>query len=135
MTEFEKIKKILSYYGEESQKRQCIEEMAELTQAINKEWRFKKGLIQGNAAELENNIIEEAADVIICLKQLIVFYKRKRDFLCIIQSKLDRTLERIEEIKGAKKMNLEEAMTILSQVISVPTNEMVNLSTPHISQA
>lgn len=35
----EKIKKIARHYGYEAQSRQCIEEMAELTQAINKYWR------------------------------------------------------------------------------------------------
>mgnify|MGYP005829319167 FL=1 len=35
----EKIKIIARYYGYEAQSRQLIEEMAELTQAINKLWR------------------------------------------------------------------------------------------------
>ena len=35
----EKIKIIAEHYGYESQSRQCIEEMAELTQVINKFWR------------------------------------------------------------------------------------------------
>lgn len=36
MTREDKIKKIARRYGYEAQSRQCIEEMAELTQAINK---------------------------------------------------------------------------------------------------
>ena len=39
MDEAEKIKIIAEHYGYDSQSRQCIEEMAELTQAINKWWR------------------------------------------------------------------------------------------------
>ena len=35
----EKIKIIAEHYGYEAQSRQCIEEMAELMQAINKLWR------------------------------------------------------------------------------------------------
>lgn len=34
-----KIQKIADTYGYDAQSRQCIEEMAELTQAINKFWR------------------------------------------------------------------------------------------------
>ena len=36
--QLEKIRKIAGHYGYESQSRQCIEEMAELTQAITKLW-------------------------------------------------------------------------------------------------
>lgn len=39
MTVKEKIKAIVEKYGYDAQSRQCIEEMAELTQAINKFWR------------------------------------------------------------------------------------------------
>ena len=35
----EEIHKIADYYGYEAQSRQLIEEMAELTQALNKLWR------------------------------------------------------------------------------------------------
>lgn len=35
----EEIKALADRYGYDSQSRQCIEEMAELTQAINKFWR------------------------------------------------------------------------------------------------
>ncbi len=39
MTTEKKIELIADRYGYEPQSRQCIEEMAELTQAINKLWR------------------------------------------------------------------------------------------------
>ena len=39
MTTEKKIELIADRYGYEPQSRQCIEEMAELTQAINKYWR------------------------------------------------------------------------------------------------
>ena len=38
-TYYPKIKKIAATYGYDEQSRQCIEEMAELTKAINKYWR------------------------------------------------------------------------------------------------
>lgn len=52
-------KAAIEYYGEEAQENQCIEECAELIQAINKKHRGK-----------DNNIPEEIADVEICLEQL-----------------------------------------------------------------
>ena len=52
-------KAAIEYYGEETQENQCIEECAELIQAINKKHR-------GRA----HNIPEEIADVEICLEQL-----------------------------------------------------------------
>lgn len=56
-------KKIADTYGYEHQSRQLIEEMAELTQAINKYWRAgEKITIDG--------LIEEIADVEICLEQV-----------------------------------------------------------------
>ena len=55
---------IANHYGYESQSRQLIEEMAELMQAINKQWRnfFCK--------DTEAKIVEEIADVEICLEQI-----------------------------------------------------------------
>lgn len=59
----EKMKCIADEHGYEYQSRQLIEEMAELTQAINKHWR--------NANEdTFNHIVEEIADVEICLVQI-----------------------------------------------------------------
>ena len=53
MDEAEKIKIIAEHYGYDSQSRQCIEEMAELTQAINKWWR-----VCGNGQRTEKSIAE-----------------------------------------------------------------------------
>ena len=52
----QKIQKIAQTYGYDAQSRQCIEEMAELTQAINKMWRksFACGLVN-----LEDVLAEE----------------------------------------------------------------------------
>lgn len=54
-------KAAIEYYGAEVQENQCIEECAELIQAINKKHRGR-----------EHNIPEEIADVEICLEQLKV---------------------------------------------------------------
>lgn len=99
----QKIQKIAQTYGYDAQSRQCIEEMAELTQAINKFWR--KVLYCGKAEQPNgekyitinqtyDNLVEEIADVQIMLWQLE--YLLACDVDCIIQQKLDRQIGRIE---------------------------------------
>ena len=95
----EKIKIIADHYGYESQSRQCIEEMAELTQAINKFWR---ACGNGQATEKEvgeclENIQEEMADVQIMLWQMEYLLLSGQEVNQMIEKKLDRQLKRIEE--------------------------------------
>ena len=103
ITYYSKIKKIADTYGYDVQSRQCIEEMAELTQAINKFWRkdLKCGKLTilevpiGSPQEL--SIVEEIADVEIYLAQMkYLLAIREEDINKIIKQKLDRQLERIE---------------------------------------
>lgn len=68
-----KLRNIADHYGYEAQSRQLIEEMAELTQAINKLWRIdSKNCEKTNIEHIEayKHIIEEIADVEICLEQV-----------------------------------------------------------------
>ena len=108
----QKIEKIATKYGYDAQSRQCIEEMAELTQAINKFWRkhLKCGLFTveeikkygkgiSDFSELKatdgyKNLVEEMADVQIMLWQLE--YLLDSDTSIIIWQKLDRQMERVE---------------------------------------
>lgn len=64
----EEIHKIADYYGYEAQSRQLIEEMAELTKALNKLWRYENACFNGDVYKLKHDIIEEIADVEICLE-------------------------------------------------------------------
>lgn len=97
----DKIRKIANMYGYDSQSRQCVEEMAELTQAINKFWR--NDLECGDKTIFETpasspclkSIKEEIADVQIMLWQLC--YLLDLDIEHVIEEKLDRQLERIEK--------------------------------------
>lgn len=101
----QKIQKNAQTYGYDAQSRQCIEEMAELTQAINKYWR--KDLQCGeypynpwdgympDGSEEYSNLIEELADVQIMIWQM-KFLLTATDFDEIIQQKLNRQMERIE---------------------------------------
>ncbi|WP_242881540.1 hypothetical protein [Robinsoniella peoriensis] len=95
-----KIKLIADWYGYEPQSRQCIEEMSELTQAINKLWR--KRTYGGDSKELSQarkNVLEEIADVSIMICQMKELLGVKEDELSeIINQKLDRQLERINTL-------------------------------------
>ena len=100
----EKIKKIACHYGYEAQSRQCIEEMAELTQAINKFWRKqlncgKKPLNDVPFGTIEeNNIEEELVDVYIMILQMKYLHKISvLEFETAVKRKLDRQLRRMEE--------------------------------------
>ena len=97
----EAIKKIADTYGYDAQSRQLIEEMAELTQAINKYWRKQLSCgafpypLEENSKE-EKAIIEEIADVEICISQLkYLLCIKDTDIDQIIEQKLNRQLERI----------------------------------------
>ena len=71
MTIEKKIELIAERYGYEPQSRQCIEEMAELTQAINKLWRKRNfGGNDRQIAEAEDAVLDEMADTLIMLWQL-----------------------------------------------------------------
>ena len=105
-TYYPKIQKIADTYGYDSQSRQCIEEMAELTQAINKMWRAKNNAVNAKISteimrydaifqNKKKNLIEEIADVQIMLWQIA--YLLNTDVTPIIEQKLDRQLERIEK--------------------------------------
>ena len=103
-TYYSKIKKIADTYGYDAQSRQCIEEMAELTVAINKYYRGMKDFREHlnppppkkplPLKEL-GNLVEEIADVQIMLWQMA--YLLNADVTPIIEQKLDRQLERIEK--------------------------------------
>ena len=97
MTIEKKIELIAERYGYEPQSRQCIEEMAELTQAINKLWRKRNfGGKDRQIAEAEDAVLDEMADTLIMLwqiKYLLGFGEgplAKR-----IDEKLNRQLERM----------------------------------------
>ena len=98
MTLAEKIKIVADHYGYGAQSRQCIEEMAELTQAINKWWRVcgNGQRTEESIAECRYNLVEEIADVQIMLYQLGYLLDSRLEVSEIITKKLDRQLERIK---------------------------------------
>lgn len=100
----EKIRKIAEHYGYDAQSRQCIEEMAELTKALNKFWR--KNLLCGQVKLMPDlverlkqtpeytDVLEEVADVQIMLEQIV--YLLDMDISEMIDFKLQRQIERID---------------------------------------
>lgn len=89
----------LERYGIEKQSLVAMEELAELQKAISKlvrnpEEKTKPLEFKG----LRHNLIEEMADVLICMDQLIEFYKiNQYEIQDIIQAKQKRQAKRLEE--------------------------------------
>lgn len=98
MTTEQKIQYIADHYGYESQSRQLIEEMAELTVAINKAWRKTFDAVDKLPnMDDEERIVEEIADVEIMLRQIKYLLGVDEDELSqIAERKLDRQIERIK---------------------------------------
>lgn len=94
---------IAYHYGYDDQSRQCVEEMAELTQAISKLWR---GPLKHGAASVASakgtdeycNVIEEIADVEVMLIQVASLLGIEREqILDAMGRKIERTKMRIVE--------------------------------------
>ena len=89
----------MNRYGIERQSLVAMEELSELQKAISKlvrnpEEKTKPLEFKG----LRNNLIEEMADVIICMDQLIEYYQIERhEIQELIQAKQERQAKRLEE--------------------------------------
>ena len=100
----ERTKQIAEYYEYDAQSRQCVEEMAELTKALNKFWR--KNLLCGEVKLTPDlierlkqtpeytDVLEEVADVQIMLNQIL--YLLDMDISEMVEFKLQRQIERID---------------------------------------
>ena len=93
---------IANHYGYDSQSRQLIEEMAELTVAINKLWRVEKFCDRKNIMDVKGfsypevkEIIGEIADVEIMLSQIKYLLGCKDEVEQEKERKILRQLERI----------------------------------------
>ena len=99
----DKIKKIAMYYGFNSQCRQLMEEMAELTVALNKYHRLCDGMDNTPSCYLDvissvDSIKEEIADVTIMIEQIKFLLDISDDDVeKISDRKLDRQIKRMEK--------------------------------------
>lgn len=98
------LRHITNHYGYEAQSRQCMEEMSELTKALNKYWRkqmdcgAKKFTDVPYGVKEEMDILEEIADVQIMLWQMQIFHGVSEATLNeVISAKIRRQLGRIVE--------------------------------------
>lgn len=115
----ERISEIVLRYGYDAQSRQCIEEMAELTQAINKFWRKDLkcgyGAIEESGLDKESeayiNLVEEIADVEIMLEQMKEMLYCRDKVSEIREEKLERQIGRIRT-KQAEKEEMTSAEAI-----------------------
>ena len=93
------VKKSIEHYGKDVQSTVCMEECAELIQAISKEKRGKSD---------KCNLAEEMADVIICIEILKQIYNITEDEIYSwIINKQERTIERIKKDTQSTKTNAE----------------------------
>lgn len=82
------IQQSIEHYGKDTQSTICMEECAELIQAISKEKRGKSD---------KDHLAEEIADVIICIEMLRQIYNISEDAISSwIITKQERTIERIK---------------------------------------
>lgn len=96
------IEEIARHYGVDAQSRQAVEEMAELTQALTKFWRYKGDDAQ-TIRGLRGHIAEEIADVSIMLEQLEILFDVKNEVAENRSHKIFRQLDRIGKEKGETK--------------------------------
>lgn len=92
----EKLEQIADHYGYDAQARQLMEESAELTVALNKEWRNREGYLACDNKEARQNIVEEIADVEIMLEQIQYLMGCKHEVFLVKMKKTDRQIERMK---------------------------------------
>lgn len=93
--------KALNKYGATAQEDVCIEELSELQLAILRLRRVCNNTRKGNVIEARANLIEEIADVEICIEYLKLLYEQiSSDFRekvnKIIDYKINRLKKRLE---------------------------------------
>lgn len=93
------VQRSIEHYGKDVQSTVCMEECAELIQAISKEKRGKSD---------KDHLAEEIADVIICIEMLKQIYNITEDSIYSwIINKQERTIERIKKDLQSTKTNAE----------------------------
>lgn len=96
----EVLQQAVDTYGKEAQLDMAIEEMSELTKTLLKHRRAERSPEAWGYEKTRQNILEEIADVIIMLTQLVIIYGG-RD---IIQQDINDKVERLE-----KRLNFQKA--------------------------
>lgn len=84
-------------YGAPAQIDMAIEEMSELTKALLKNRRNFAGATAIARGSLRKAIIEEAADVIITVAQVVMIYAELEEIQAEVDFKINRLRERLKE--------------------------------------
>lgn len=95
----EVLQECVDTYGAEAQVDMAVEEMSELTKALLK-YRRKEAQDSKDLEAARENILEEVADVIIMLTQLIMIYGGRDLVQETIENKVDRQIKRLANIEG-----------------------------------
>lgn len=91
----EVLQKAISKYGNRAQIDMAIEEMSELTKALLKYRRGCPSETVNNLQRMGENIIEEAADVLITVAQVIMMYDYDNEIQAVVDFKVSRLQERM----------------------------------------
>ena len=100
MTDAEKIQFIVGYYGLENQLVQTAEEAAELTKAAIKRHKAlkEKDTSLDDRISTQAALVEEIADVMIMIHQIVYAEGIEDDVELVINEKLDRQMKRIKTV-------------------------------------
>ena len=94
--------KVLAHYGEEAQAMIHMEECAELIQAISKMRRVRHAVAEGRCLDDTDayyNLVEEMADVLICMEQMQEMYCiSDRELRDMVIRKCSRQEDRMYEL-------------------------------------
>ena len=83
-------------YGAPAQIDMAIEEMSELTKALLKNRRNYAVVTAGERGSLREAIIEEAADVIVTVAQVVMIYAEPEEIQAEVDFKIDRLRGQME---------------------------------------
>lgn len=95
-------RKVIAHYGGDAQSMIHMEECAELIQAVSKMRRIKQAYLAGadvDDSEAYYSLVEEMADVLICLEQMQEMYAiSNSEIQTMIDKKVKRQEERMHEL-------------------------------------
>lgn len=104
------VQRSIEHYGKDVQSTVCMEECAELIQAISKEKRGKPD---------KSNLAEEIADVIICIEMLKQIYNITEDEIYSwVITKQERTIKRIKKDVQSTETNSERIRNMTDEELA-----------------
>ena len=110
------VKRSIEHYGKDLQSTVCMEECAELIQAISKEKRGKSD---------KDHLSEEIADVLICIEMLRQIYNITEDEIYSwVINKQERIIRRIEKDTQSTQTNADRIRNMTDEELAEWINNM-----------